>query len=1002
MKRHFQKSLLQSVALVAVAIASPAFAQSGSPVPQPTDPETPITPLYGNIGAFYGNIGAFEGSLDPDYGNIGAFYGNIGAFWGNIGAFYGNIGAFEGSLDPEYGNIGAFYGNIGAFDGSLDPEYGNIGAFYGNIGAFYGNIGAFYGNIGAFDGVVDPSYGNIGAFDGDGYAQVNLYWAQFSQHWQGQDSLWTDPARAADLQAHFDDLIASSEALWDPRIEAANGGSFSATFLDPLLARFGMDPADAASLQALTNEQRAQFFVAWYDGLMEYSGADRVDHWMGGVNWSPAITQQQGAGSDSIIGLLDATVSTDPDISDNLGYSGGYNNTLQAHGIGVASLMVAAHDGSGLMGIAPNATVIAYNPFDATNSAGWGDVRTGILALADRNASVINMSLGVSGYALHPDWRDIFFDADVAAATQSRIFVVAAGNDGAVQPVGMEWNWVQDPNLIIVGAVDPNGNISAMSNTPGNACLTEDGSCRERLMNRFMVAPGELILLPDGEGGFVRRSGTSFAAPLVSGAITLLHDRWPWLAGHPDESVHIILSSARDLGAPGVDAVYGHGLLDVQASQSPLDLDALEYYEVRNGTRITKPAASLRGQGIDTTWETDGVYFLLYEPIGDTFRDFAVPVSSRLVGKVGTLADGQEYLQNFASSRLTDWLSGGASAVPFSDVASITSFVTPTLRVTTSSGRPHSDLMITSDRVPHTAMRIAGSGLAVTAGYGNGAMVMNGQEGLGLASDYGRDGGVNPMLGLASGGAFFGAEVPVSGATSFSVGYTEQRLDHDEAGFRSDAQRAAFAGIAPLRADAVNLRVTHQASNSLSLSGSYARVRERNSLLGVQSHEAHELERGAVTDTFTVASTLKVRNGFTLAVSGTAGRSRSAGATEQGFSTSGDVISSSFAFSATFEGVMGRSDALRLSVAQPFHVESGDLNYSSVQVLDRRTGELGVATQTFGIDGQARSFSGELLYATPILDDAGEIGVFGRAELQAEGNSNVNQMAAGARINVRF
>ena len=69
-------------------------------------------------------------------------------------------------------------------------------------------------------------------------------------------------------------------------------------------------------------------------------------------------------------------------------------------------------------------------------------------------------------------------------------------------------------------------------------------SCRERLMDRFIVAPGELILLPDGQGGFVRRSGTSFAAPLVSGAIALLHDRWPWLANYPDESVDIILLSA--------------------------------------------------------------------------------------------------------------------------------------------------------------------------------------------------------------------------------------------------------------------------------------------------------------------------------------------------------------------------------------------------------------------------------------------------------------------------
>jgi hypothetical protein len=196
--------------------------------------------------------------------------------------------------------------------------------------------------------------------------------------------------------------------------------------------------------------------------------------------------------------------------------------------------------------------------------------------------------------------------------------------------------------------------------------------------------------------------------------------------------------------------------------------------------------------------------------------------------------------------------------------------------------------------------------------------------------------------------------------------------------------------------------VTHRASDNLSFSGAYARVREQNSLLGVQSHEIREMDRGAVTDTFTVASTLKVGEGVTFALSGTAGRTRSERAAEQGFSTSGDVISSSFAFSATFEDVVGRGDAVRLSVAQPFHVESGDLAYTSVQVVDRTTGELGVATQTFGIDGASRGFTGELLYATPILNEAGEIGVFGRAELRSENNPDVNQMAAGARISVRF
>jgi len=637
MRKQLATLLLTGVALGAITSGSAASAQlvgSGRTL-LPSTSTTRLTPVEGNIQPFYGNIQPFTGNIQP-------FYGDLTSYWGNIQPFTGNIQAFWGNLQPFTGNIQPFTGNIQPFTGNIQPFTGNIQPFDGSAQAL---------------------------------ADIGRYWTNFGIFWNQSASLWDDPLQAPTLSLRLGEMLSQTELAWGASVQQATGQSLSAAVTDPLFARYGVDPNDGASLQRLSAEQRARFLIDWYDTLMGYAGIDRIDHWMPAVRWTPAITQQQGSGTDSIIGLIDATASGDPDISDNIVWNGGGTAVVGGHGVGVASLMVAAHDGQGVMGIAPNARVVAFNPFDADNTTSFDAVRQGIIALGERGASVVNLSLGVRGYTLHQDWRTVFADpavrafSDPASAAQKMVFVIAAGNDGITQLGNIQWEWQNAPAMIVVGSVDPAGNISSFSNRPGTACLMNGIVCRDTLMNNFMVAPGELILLPDGQGGFARHSGTSFAAPLVSGAITLLHDRWPWLANHPRETVQIMLRSARDLGAPGVDPIYGHGMLDVTASQSPLDFNALRFFEMKNGVQTEIAAAQVRAAGVQTTWEADGVYFHLYEPIGGTFRDFAVPLSSSLAGKVGTLTGASEYFQRFVEQRMKDWIKGSSG---FTDVASFT------------------------------------------------------------------------------------------------------------------------------------------------------------------------------------------------------------------------------------------------------------------------------------------------------------------------------------------
>jgi subtilisin family serine protease len=77
-------------------------------------------------------------------------------------------------------------------------------------------------------------------------------------------------------------------------------------------------------------------------------------------------------------------------------------------------------------------------------------------------------------------------------------------------------------------------------------------------------APGVAVLTTssdDGVHGYAYASGTSLAAPVVSGAAALLlslHPTWT-----PDQVRARLTSTARDLGARGRDDLYGAGRVDV-------------------------------------------------------------------------------------------------------------------------------------------------------------------------------------------------------------------------------------------------------------------------------------------------------------------------------------------------------------------------------------------------------------------------------------------------------
>lgn len=898
---------------------------------------------------------------------------------------------YSGRISPFYGRLSPFAGDVNPFWGRLSPFAGDIDPFWGRLSPFSGDITQFWGRLSPFQGRISPFYGDLGPF----WSDVGPAMEELRTTWSSVD---TDSAAADVLRGQFQDLITRSESFWGAAVQDQTGQSFRDGFAADVFARYGIDPTDPTTFTGFSDVDRARFLFSWYDGLMDFSGRDHVDHWMGTADWSPALAQSAGGGQGVVIGLFDFT-PTGPGLTNVLDWRyEGYGNPGEGHGAAVASLLVADHDGAGLMGIAPNAVVAGYNPFDASGTTNWDDIAEGFYRLKQSGASVVNLSLGLPGVTFAPDWRGLYADPRVRASLRNTVFVHAAGNDGLAQTQNIDWNFNTDAAFIVVGSVGPSGQISAFSNTPGTACLMNNGVCQERLMNRFIVAPGEWILTSDGEGGLTRQSGTSFAAPMVTGAVALLQGHWPWLKDYARESADIILMTARDLGAPGVDPVYGRGMLDIAASQAPINMANL-YQRTADGQRVTLPTDS-HGAAIALLGAQDG-FVTVYEDVGATYRDFRIPLTDNLSSVNSSPTNSGSVL----TASLASVSAGAPTKIErrrFADgfAAELANPFSWDMRMNLSplpAGQ-----FVRDGQLPYAFdMMLAGeNGLALFAGRGYGALALAGQPGFEASSYAAEMGGANPILGLASGGGYVAAELPLGAGFSLSAGVTQRQSQAFEADFVSGEERPLFEGFAPYRSAAAHALLRKTMAEGFSVSAAYTYLREDNGLLGLQSINPDDFAAGTETDAATFGADWAPNERFSLALSATFGHVR-AGA-DQSLAVSDEGVDvSAFEAAFDFNGVFGANDHARLRIGQPLHVDGGSLDVTSIDVIDRDSGEFGPVAQRVQLGGSERQYFLEGAYAAPIFGGQGEIAAVARIDASGAGAEPDEQMVGG-RFSLNF
>lgn len=152
----------------------------------------------------------------------------------------------------------------------------------------------------------------------------------------------------------------------------------------------------------------------------------------------------------------------------------------------------------------------------------------------------------------------------VEAAGIANVF--SAGNNGpGVSTGGVPAQLVLDTlNLFAVGALDGNNAtlpIASFSSRGPTTCATAGGSFA---IKPEVSAPGVNVRSADGRTGYGTKSGTSMAAPHVSGAVLLLKEAFPQLSGR--QLLNALYQTAIDLGDPGEDNVFGKGVINLPAA----------------------------------------------------------------------------------------------------------------------------------------------------------------------------------------------------------------------------------------------------------------------------------------------------------------------------------------------------------------------------------------------------------------------------------------------------
>ncbi len=632
----------------------------------------------------------------------------------------------------------------------------------------------------------------------------------------------------------------------------------------------------------------------------------RASHGLGALNASSAYAAG-ATGAGVRVAVIDTGVDLDhPELAGRIAaastdiVSGDPDQVddIDGHGTTVAGIIAARRNGALAHGVAFQAEVLAVRA-DAAGSCLTGcafdesDVAAATDYAVDHGAQVINYSLGGAS-SVSPTLQS----ALAAAADAGVVLVLAAGNDAQADPTfpaRFAETAAAEGLAIAVGAVDADDQLASFSNRAGSA------------RQQFLVAPGVGILAPALGGGAAMVSGTSFSTPHVSGAAALVLQAAPFL--RPAEVVELLLESATDLGAPGTDAVYGRGLLNLSAALGPQGTLGVPLGDRVEDARADPGAAALQlGPAFGAGPKLGRVIFL--DGYG---RPYWLDLDDRVRSSA---ADGV----------LDRWLRAGSTrqrslSLPLGPGLGLAMAFAEPARTSALAAGQHGPVEDPDDAFALELALDDASGIALSRGFGV-------QQQFGLQDlDPGLGGGLisqaalaSPYLALADRDADgLVLKQAIARDTLVRIGILGS-TSADEEPFER-AQRSAVVGELVQRLGA---------GRSLALQG--GTVEEQQSLLDARGGGALGLPERATTSFVGLSARWALTPGFALFGQGSLGLTAADDIGAGLLDGVSQLRSSSFALGASARDLVAAGDRLTVALAQPLRVDAGSAT------LDRPVG----------------------------------------------------------------